>query len=165
MLPVPRSAASCRVREGCYLDSFPPRTQLDALVRSALWRHPEYSGGIAVKPISPRQPQDLRRFGVFAIVLFQALAFAVLPALDAVLEAGASSAVAHVEGEHGEHCDSGHSHLLCQLSRTVSLGFPGLIPIDLPLVFEATPDTPTANAWQRRPIPPGGSGPRAPPHA
>lgn len=144
---------------------YAPGYRLNALVRSALWRHPAYSGGIAVKLTSPRQPRDLRRFGVLAIVLLQALAFAVLPAVDAVLEAGASSTVAHVEGEHSEHCDPGHSHLLCQLSRTVSLGFPPLILLDLPLVFETSPDTPTANAWQRRPIPPGGSGPRAPPRA
>lgn len=120
---------------------------------------------MALKLISPRQPRDLRRFGVLAIVLFQALAFAVLPAVDAVLEAGASNTVAHVEGEHSEHCDPGHSHLLCQLSRTVSLGFPPLILIDLPLAFETSRDTRTATAWQRRPIPPGGSGPRAPPRA
>ena len=118
-----------------------------------------------MKLISPRQPRDLRRLDVLAIVLLQALAFAVLPAVDAVLEAGSSNPVAHVEAEHSEHCDSGHSHLLCQLSRTVSVGFPPLIPIELSLVFAATPDTPTANAWQRRPIPPGGSGPRAPPQA
>lgn len=98
-----------------------------------------------------------------AIVLFQAVAFAVLPAVDAVLEAEASSTVAHIEAEHSEHCDPGHSHLLCQLSRTVSLGFPFLIPIELSPAVEASPDTPAANAWQRRPIPPGGSGPRAPP--
>ena len=93
------------------------------------------------------------------------MAFAILPAMDAVLEAGASSTVAHVEGEHSEHCDPGHSHLLCQLSRTVSLGFPLLIPIDLQLVLETGADTPIANAWQRRPMLPGGSGPRAPPPA
>ena len=86
-----------------------------------------------------------------------------MPAVDAVLEAGASNAVVHVEGEPGEHGDPGHSHLLCQLSRTVSLGFPLLIPIDLSLVAETSPGTPAANAWQRRPILPGGSGPRAPP--
>ncbi|WP_420441350.1 hypothetical protein [Candidatus Palauibacter sp.] len=102
---------------------------------------------------------------MLAIVLLQAVAFAVLPAADAALEAGASSAVAHFEGEHGEQCDRGHNHLLCQLSRTVSLGFPPLIPIDLPLAFEASPDTPAASAWHRRPIPSGGSGPRAPPRA
>jgi len=118
-----------------------------------------------VKRTSPRQPRDLRRLGVLAIVLLQALAFAVLPAVDAVLEADAPNAVAHVEGEPSEHSDAGHSHLLCQLSRTVSVGFPSLIPIELSLVAETTPDTPTANAWQRRPIPPGGSGPRAPPQA
>lgn len=116
-----------------------------------------------MKLISPRQPRDPRRFGVLAIVLFQAVAFAVLPAVDAVLEAEASSTVAHIEAEHSEHCDPGHSHLLCQLSRTVSLGFPPLIPIELSLAVETSPDTPAANAWQRRPIPPGGSGPRAPP--
>ncbi|MXX79218.1 MAG: hypothetical protein F4Z33_09810 [Gemmatimonadales bacterium] len=93
------------------------------------------------------------------------MAFAFLPSVDAVLEAGASNAVAHVEGEPGEHGDAGHSHLLCQLSRTVSPGFPLLIPIDLSPAVETSPDTPTSNAWQRRPIPPGGSGPRAPPHA
>ena len=55
--------------------------------------------------------------------------------------------------------------MLCQLSRTVSLGFPPLLLVDLPLVLETSPDTPAVNAWQRRPTPPGGSGPRAPPPA
>ena len=123
-----------------------------------------YPGGIALKPISP-QLRDPRRFGVLVLVLCQASLFAVLPAADALLEAGATSDVAHIEGEHSEHCDAGHSHLLCQLSRTVSLGFPPLLLIELPLVSETSPDTPTAAAWQRRPIPPGGSGPRAPPPA
>ena len=79
-----------------------------------------------MKLISPKQPRDLPRFGVLAIVLPQVLAFAVLPAVDAMLEAGASSIVTHIEEEHNEHCDAGHSHLLCQLSRAVSLGFPPL---------------------------------------
>ncbi|WP_420448414.1 hypothetical protein [Candidatus Palauibacter sp.] len=118
-----------------------------------------------MKLTSPQQPRDPHRFGVLVIVLLQAVAFAVLPAADAVLEAGATSAVAHFEGEDSEHCDTGHSHLLCQLSRTVSLGFPPLFLIDLPLAFETSPDTPAATAWHRRPIPPGGSGPRAPPRA
>lgn len=91
--------------------------------------------------------------------------FAILPAVDAVLEADAPSAVAHVEGEHSEEDHSGHNHLLCQLARTVSPGFPPLIPIELSVVSETSPDTPTANVWQRRPTPPGGSGPRAPPRA
>ncbi len=126
-----------------------------------------YTGGIALKPISP-QLRDPRRFGVLALVLLPAAIFAVLPAADAVLEAGAGNAgahMAHIEGEHSEHCDPGHSHLLCQLSRTVSLGFPPLILSDLPLVSEASPDATTATDWRRRPIPPGGSGPRAPPPA
>ncbi len=118
-----------------------------------------------MKPIPPRQLRDLRRFGTLAIVLLQAVAFALLPAVDAVLEAGAANAVVHVEGEPGEHGDPGHSHLLCQLARTVSVGFPPLIPIELSPVAETSLDTPTANVWQRRPIPPGGSGPRAPPPA
>ncbi|WP_428273856.1 hypothetical protein [Candidatus Palauibacter sp.] len=117
-----------------------------------------------MKRISPQQPRDLRRLGVQAIVLLQALVFAILPAVDAVLEAEAPSADVHVEGEHSER-DSGHSHLLCQLARTVTPGFPPLIPIELSVVFETSPDTPTANVWQRRPTPPGGSGPRAPPRA
>lgn len=94
--------------------------------------------------------------------------FAVVPAADAILEAGVGNAgarVPHLEGEHSDQCDPGHSHLLCQLSRTVSLGFSPLIPIDLRLASEASPDTPAATDWQRRPIPPGGSGPRAPPPA
>lgn len=119
----------------------------------------------AVKRISPQQPRDLRRLGVQAIVLLQALVFAILPAVDAVLEAEAPSAVVHVEGEHREEDHSRHSHLLCQLARTVSPGFPPLIPIEPSVVFETRPDTPAANVWQRRPTPPGGSGPRAPPRA
>ena len=118
-----------------------------------------------MKRISPQQPLDLRGLGVQAIVLFQALVFAILPAVDAVLEAEAPSAVAHVEGENSEEDHSGHNHLLCQLARTVTPGFPPLIPIELSVVFATSPDTPTANVWQRRPTPPGGSGPRAPPRA
>lgn len=91
--------------------------------------------------------------------------FAILPAVDAMLEAGGPDVVVHVEGEPGEHGDPGHSHLLCQLARTVSLGFPLLIPIDLSPAAETGPHTPAALAWQRRPILPGGSGPRAPPRA
>ena len=123
-----------------------------------------YPDGMAVKPISPRL-RDPRRFGVLSLSLLQFAVFAVLPAADAVLEVRGLSTVVHIEGENSEHCDTGHSHLLCQLTRTLSSGIAPLILIDLPLVFEASPDTPTATAWQTRPTPPGGSGPRAPPQA
>ena len=82
-----------------------------------------------------------------------------------MLEARGLSTGVHIEGENSEHCDTGHSHLLCQLTRTLSSRVPPLVLIDLPLVFETSMDTPTASAWQNRPIPPGGSGPRAPPRA
>ena len=117
-----------------------------------------------MKPISPRL-RGPRRFGVLSLSLFQFALFAGLPAADAVLDVGGLSTVAHIEGESSEHCDTGHSHLLCQLTRTLSSGVSPLILADLPLVFETSPDTPTATTWENRPIPPGGSGPRAPPRA
>ncbi|MYH48440.1 MAG: hypothetical protein F4151_02635 [Gammaproteobacteria bacterium] len=123
-----------------------------------------YPAGIAVKPISPRS-RDLRRFGVLSLSLLQFALFAGLPAADAVLEVRGLGTVVHIEGENSEHCDTGHSHLLCQLTRTLSSAVSPLILIDLPLVFETSPDTPTATDWQNRPTPPGGSGPRAPPPA
>lgn len=121
-------------------------------------------GSMAVKPISPRL-RDPRRFGVLSLSLFQFALFAGLPVADAVLEVRGLSIVVHIEGENSEHCDTGHSHLLCQLTRTLSSGVAPLILIDIRLVFETSPDTPTATAWQNRPTPPGGSGPRAPPPA
>ena len=123
-----------------------------------------YPDGMAVKPISPRL-RDPRRFGVLSLSLLQFAVFAVLPTADAVLEVRGLSTAVHIEGENSEHCDTGHNHLLCQLTRTLSSGIAPLILIDLPLVFEASPETPTATAWQNRPTPPGGSGPRAPPQA
>ncbi len=123
-----------------------------------------YPTGIAVKPISPRS-RDLRRFGVLSLSLLQLAVFAGLPTADAVLEARGLSTVVHIEGENSEDCETGHNHLMCQLTRTLSSGFSPFALIDLPLVFEASMDTPTATAWQNRPIPPGGSGPRAPPRA
>lgn len=119
---------------------------------------------MAVKPISPPL-RDLRRFGVLSLSLLQFALFAGLPAADAVLEVRGLSTVVHIEGENSEHCDAGHSHLLCQLTRTLSSGAAPLILVDIPLVFETSLDTPTATAWQNRPTPPGGSGPRAPPPA
>ncbi len=119
---------------------------------------------MAVKPISPRL-RDPRRFGVLSLSLLQFALFAGLPAIDAVLEVRGLSTVVHIEGENSEHSDTGHSHLLCQLARTLSSGVAPLILLDVPLVFETSPDTPTATAWQNRPTPPGGSGPRAPPPA
>ncbi|MDE0357653.1 MAG: hypothetical protein OXN92_07905 [Gammaproteobacteria bacterium] len=115
-----------------------------------------------MKHISPHS-RDPRRFGVLALALLQCAVFAALPAADAVLEARGSSTVVHVEGEGSEHCDTGHSHLLCQLTRTLSSGIGTAIPIDFRLVSEASLGTPTTTAWANRPIPPGGSGPRAPP--
>lgn len=125
---------------------------------------PMYPTGIAVKPISPRS-WDLRRFGVLSLSLLQLAVFAGLPTADAVLEARGLSTVVHIEGENSEDCDAGHNHLMCQLTRTLSSGMAPLLLIDLPLVFETSMETPTATAWQNRPIPPGGSGPRAPPRA
>ena len=115
-----------------------------------------------MKHISPRS-RDPRRLGVLAFALLQLAVFAALPAADAVLEARALSTVVHIEGEGSEHCDTGHSHLLCQLTRTLSSGIAPPVPIDFRLVSEASLGTPTATAWANRPIPPGGSGPRAPP--
>ena len=122
-----------------------------------------YPAGIGVKPIPPRS-RDLRHFGVVSLSLLQFAVFAGLPSADAVLEARGLSTGVHIEGENSEH-DTGHSHLLCQLTRTLSSRVPPLVLIDLPLVSETSMDTPTATAWQNRPIPPGGSGPRAPPRA
>lgn len=123
-----------------------------------------YPAGVAVKPISPRL-LDLRRFGVLSLSVFQFALFAGLPAADAVLEIRGLSTVVHIEGENSEHSDTGHSHLLCQLARTLSSEVAPQILADLPLVIETSPDTPAATAWQNRPTPPGGSGPRAPPPA
>jgi len=123
-----------------------------------------YPAGIAVKSISPRL-LDLRRFGVLSLSVFQFALFAGLPAADAVLEIRGLSTVVHIVGENSEHSDTGHSHLLCQLARTLSSEVAPLILADLPLVIETSPDTPAATAWQNRPTPPGGSGPRAPPPA
>ena len=123
-----------------------------------------YLGSMALKPISPRL-RDPRRFGVLSLSLLQFALFGGLPAVDAALEVRGLSTVVHIEGENSEHCDTGHSHLLCQLARTLSSGVAPLILVDVPLVFETSPDTPTATAWQNRPTPPGGSGPRAPPRA
>lgn len=99
------------------------------------------------------------------MVFLQGATFAVLPAADAVLEAGWSGAEAHVEETSGEHCETGHSHLLCQLARTASPGFPPLILFGFASMPEVGIDAPTATASQRRPVPSGGSGPRAPPPA
>ena len=117
---------------------------------------------MAVKPIPPRA-QDLRRLGVLSLSVLQFAVFAGLPSADAVLEARGLSTVVHIEGENSEDCDTGHSHLLCQLTRTLSSGISPLLLNDLPLVSETSMDAPTATARQNRPIPPGGSGPRAPP--
>jgi len=118
----------------------------------------------SLKHISSRS-RDTRRFGVLAFALLQLAVFAALPAADAVLEAQGLSTVVHIEGKGSEHCDTGHSHLLCQLTRTLSSGIAPPVPIDLRLVSEASLATPTATAWANRPVPPGGSGPRAPPRA
>ena len=123
-----------------------------------------HPAGIAVKPIPPRS-RDLRHFGVLSLSLLQFAVFAVLPSADAVLEVRGLSTGVHIEGENSEHCEAGHSHLLCQLTRTLSSGISPFILIDLPLVSDTSMDTPTATTWQNRPIPPGGSGPRAPPRA
>ena len=122
------------------------------------------SCGIAVKPISSRL-RDPSRFGVLSLSLLQFAVFAGNPMADAVLEARGLSTVAHIEDEKSAHDETGHNHLLCQLTRTLSCGVAPLILADLPLVFHASPDTPTATAWRNRPTPPGGSGPRAPPQA
>ena len=121
-------------------------------------------GGIAVTPLSPQKPGP-RRFGALAVALLQCGVFAAVPGVDAVLEAPGVGAVVHIEGEVGERCDIGHSHLLCQLTRTLSAAIPVPIPIDPGLASEASLHAPTAAAGQDRPIPLGGSGPRAPPQA
>ena len=115
-----------------------------------------------MKHISPHS-RNSRRFGVLAFALLQLAVFAALPAADAVLEARGSGTVVHIEAEGSEHCDTGHSHLLCQLTRTLSSGIAPPVPIDFRLASVASLGTPTATAWLNRPIPPGGSGPRAPP--
>ena len=118
--------------------------------------------GISVKFISA-PAHDPHRLGALALALLQFGVFAALPAADAVLEARGWATDTHIESEGGESCEAGHSHLLCQLTRSLSSGISPLIPIDLPLVSAATTNTPTATAWHNRPIPPGGGGPRAPP--
>ena len=119
-------------------------------------------GGVSVKPITPRS-RDPRRFGVLALALLQFVVFAALPAADAVLEARGLSTLAHIETENSEHCDTGHSHLLCQLTRALSSGISAADLTDFPQASQASPNTPTATTRENRPIPPGGSGPRAPP--
>lgn len=114
--------------------------------------------------VSPH-PQGPRRFPVLALALLQFIVFAALPVADAVLEARGRSTVAHVEAEGSEHCETGHNHLLCQLTRTFSSGISTPVQIDLRLVFETSLAIPTATAWENRPTPSGGSGPRAPPSA
>ena len=121
-------------------------------------------GSIAVKPLSPHTPGP-RRFGVLALALLQFAVFAALPGADAVLEARGFGTVLHIEREAGERCDTGHSHLLCQLTRTLSSGISVPILTDPRLAPEASLRTPTATAGQSRPIPLGGSGPRAPPQS
>ncbi len=119
---------------------------------------------MVVKPISTRF-RTLRRLGGFSLSAFQFAAFAALPAADAVLETRGRSAVPHIEDESNDHCETGHSHLLCQLTRTLSSGGSAPIPADLQPAAETDPAPPAAFVRQDRPIPPGGSGPRAPPRA
>ncbi len=146
------------------LDSPRHRGQLPGSVRVLTVDLRAHGGRKVVKPISPRS-RDPRRLGVLALALFQFNLFAALPAVDAVLEARGPSAERHIENENDEHGDTGHSHLLCQLTRTLSSGDSPPIPNDLPLVSATSTDTPAATAWENRPTPPGGSGSRAPPRA
>ena len=121
-------------------------------------------GGMSVKPINPRS-RDPRRFGVLALALLQFVVFASFPVADAILEARGVSDTAHIETENSEQCDTGHNHLLCQLTRTLSSGISVEDLTDFQQACQASLNIPTATTRENRPIPPGGSGPRAPPQA
>ena len=62
----------------------------------------------------------------------------------------------HVCEADSEHCDTGHSHLLCQLTRTLSSGIAAADLTDFPRASQASPNTPTATTRENRPILPGG---------
>ena len=117
-----------------------------------------------MKPCFPPTPGP-RRFGVLAVALLQFAVFAAVPGADAVLEARGAGTVVHIEGEGGERCDIAHSHLLCQLTRTLSAAISVPMPIDPGPATEGNLHAPAAAAGKDRPTPLGGSGPRAPPRA
>ncbi len=119
-------------------------------------------GDRAVTSVPERSSGRLRG-GRLAVLVLQAFAFAAIPAVDAALDADLLGVATHVEGRDREHCDPGHSHLLCQLTRTLLLGTssPGLA--DFGPTPEALPSAMNATAPTVRPALSGGSGPRAPP--
>jgi len=118
----------------------------------------------ALKHIATRS-RDPRRFGVVALALLQFAVFASFPVADAILEARGVSDTVHIERESSEQCDTGHNHLLCQLTRGLSSGIPAQLLIDYRPATEASRLPPSVTTRENRPVLPGGNGPRAPPRA
>ena len=114
---------------------------------------------------SAARPRDPRRLGVIALALLQFAVFASFPVADAILEARGVSETVHIERENSEQCDTGHNHLLCQLTRGLSSGIPAQLLIAHRPATEASRLPPAVATRENRPVLPGGNGPRAPPKA
>lgn len=56
------------------------------------------------------------------VLLFQALLWIAGPSVEALVEARAADVVAHVENEGSPACPPIHSHLECQICRTLRTG-------------------------------------------
>ncbi len=115
-----------------------------------------------LKHIATRS-RDPRQFGATALALLQFAVFAALPVADAILEARGVSDTVHIERENSEQCDTGHNHLLCQLTRGLSSGIPAQLLIAYRPAVEASRLPPSVTTRENRPVLPGGNGPRAPP--
>jgi hypothetical protein len=80
-------------------------------------------------PVRAHRRDALRRRRSVVLLLLQVLLWMAGPTIEARAEARAAGATAHVEALGGSKCPPIHSHLDCQICRTLRTGFtPALAP-------------------------------------
>lgn len=116
-------------------------------------------------PSSSFDRRDLtwRRVAV-VVLLLQALLWMAGPTIEARAEARAVGATAHVEDVSADRCPPIHSHLECQICRTLRGGAPSAPSVGLPFrTLGATLGVASATDADVRPATRGAIGSRAPP--
>ena len=66
--------------------------------------------------------RDARRVGVLLLAVAQLCGPVGLQAMDAILDSHGVEASIHVEGQSREACGVGHTHLMCQTVRSLTMG-------------------------------------------
>jgi hypothetical protein len=117
-----------------------------------------------LSPVRAHRRDAVRRRRSVVVLLLQVLLWMAGPTIEARAEARAVGATAHVEALGGSKCPPIHSHLDCQICRTLRTGFTVAVAPALPT------SSGNAIAWDRtsadvvpETTPRGPLGSRAPP--